>query len=160
MVIVILGVLAAFALPRFADLSTEAKIAKLEAMHGSIKSAAGIATTVAFSQNISNGVLNFEGNNINIAGGHPTAQDGATFQYLIDFSNIALGRPRSYVCQEDWCSRGNQGSLGIPGASSNRNFVVWINGTTFNDNCFVWYHNGYVSGGDNQIASGIVSSGC
>ena len=43
MVIVILGILAAFALPRFADFGTEAKVATLNGAAGSVKSAAAIA---------------------------------------------------------------------------------------------------------------------
>jgi len=160
MVVVILGILSAYALPRFADLGQEAKIAKLNALHGVIKSTAGIVTSVAFSEGIKDGSMNFEGNNVNIAGGHPTAQDNATFRYLIDFSSVGTGKGTAHICQDDWCSRGNQGSLGIAGATSNRNMVIWINGVSFNDNCYVWYHNGFVSGGDNKIASGVVSSGC
>jgi MSHA pilin protein MshA len=43
MVIVILGILAAFALPKFADLSSDAKKASLSGLAGSLKSAAAIA---------------------------------------------------------------------------------------------------------------------
>jgi len=43
MVIVILGILAAFALPRFADFGNEARLAALEGGVGSVKSAASIA---------------------------------------------------------------------------------------------------------------------
>ena len=43
MVIVILGILSAFALPRFADLGTGAKIASLNGLAGALKSAASIA---------------------------------------------------------------------------------------------------------------------
>lgn len=43
MVIVILGILAAFALPRFADFGTDARLAALEGGVGSVKSAAAIA---------------------------------------------------------------------------------------------------------------------
>lgn len=43
MVIVILGILAAFALPRFADLGGEARSATLQGAQGSVKSAAAIA---------------------------------------------------------------------------------------------------------------------
>ncbi|MFO7787205.1 MAG: type II secretion system protein, partial [Halospina sp.] len=42
-VIVILGVLSAFALPRFADLGADARQATLEGAAGSVKSAASIA---------------------------------------------------------------------------------------------------------------------
>ncbi|GLS26753.1 Tfp pilus assembly protein FimT/FimU [Marinibactrum halimedae] len=41
-VIVILGILAAFAIPRFADLSSEARVATLEALRGNVSSAASI----------------------------------------------------------------------------------------------------------------------
>lgn len=43
MVIVILGILAAFALPRFADFGTEARVATLDGAIGSVKSGASIA---------------------------------------------------------------------------------------------------------------------
>ena len=43
MVIVILGILAAFALPRFADLGGDARAATIEGAQGSVKSAAAIA---------------------------------------------------------------------------------------------------------------------
>jgi len=43
MVIVILGILAAFALPRFADLGGEARTASLQGAAGAVKSAASIA---------------------------------------------------------------------------------------------------------------------
>jgi MSHA pilin protein MshA len=43
MVIVILGILAAFALPRFADFGTEARTATIKGAAGSVRSAAAIA---------------------------------------------------------------------------------------------------------------------
>lgn len=43
MVIVILGILSAFALPRFADLGSEAQVASLDGAIGAIKSSAAIA---------------------------------------------------------------------------------------------------------------------
>jgi MSHA pilin protein MshA len=43
MVIVILGILSAFALPRFADLGSEARRATLQGAYGAIKSASSIA---------------------------------------------------------------------------------------------------------------------
>ncbi|HMA99213.1 MAG TPA: prepilin-type N-terminal cleavage/methylation domain-containing protein [Wenzhouxiangella sp.] len=50
-VIVIVGVLAAVALPRFIDLSTEARIAKLEALEGAMLTAASLVNTVAVLEN-------------------------------------------------------------------------------------------------------------
>jgi len=51
MVIVILGILAAVALPRFYDLQTDARVAKMQAALGSIKSAAAIAHSGALVSN-------------------------------------------------------------------------------------------------------------
>ena len=43
MVIVILGILSAFALPKFADLGNDARIASLEGLSGALKSAAAVS---------------------------------------------------------------------------------------------------------------------
>ena len=70
MVIVILGILSAFALPRFADLSGEAELAAAEGALGSAKSASAI-THAAFLATNANPV-DLEGANIGIANGYPT----------------------------------------------------------------------------------------
>jgi MSHA pilin protein MshA len=51
MVIVILGVLSAFALPRFADMSTDARVAELEALKGAMRSAISLVHTKAIIEN-------------------------------------------------------------------------------------------------------------
>lgn len=53
LVIVLLGVLAAFALPRFADLSREARIAALDSVEGTMKSTIGIVKAKARAQGLS-----------------------------------------------------------------------------------------------------------
>lgn len=50
-VIVILGILAAFALPRFADLGSDARVATLQALEGAMRSAAGTAHSLAIVEN-------------------------------------------------------------------------------------------------------------
>ncbi|KXS52417.1 MAG: mannose-sensitive hemagglutinin a [Marinobacter sp. T13-3] len=50
-VIAILGILAAFALPRFADLGSGARIATLEALEGSVRSAVASANSLAIIEN-------------------------------------------------------------------------------------------------------------
>jgi len=54
-VIVILGVLAAVALPRYADLQGKARVSKLQAVAGSIKSAAGVVKASALANGVSCG---------------------------------------------------------------------------------------------------------
>jgi len=74
MVIVILGILAAFALPRFADLTSQARVASIQGIAGAIKSAAGIAR----AQQLANGSaanvsVTLDGTTIAMKGGAPTA---------------------------------------------------------------------------------------
>jgi len=73
MVIVILGILAATALPRFANLTSDARIAKLNAAVGAVKSGSAIAHAVALARGVSGGVVVIEGQNVTMANLYPTA---------------------------------------------------------------------------------------
>jgi MSHA pilin protein MshA len=71
-VIVILGILAAVALPRFMGLEREARIASLKSMGGTMLSAAQMARGVCMARNCApNALLNIEGQNIQFANGFP-----------------------------------------------------------------------------------------
>jgi MSHA pilin protein MshA len=77
MVIVILGILAAFALPRFADLGGDARRATLEGAQGAVKSAAAIAHSKWLAQG-STGDVELEGAAADITmspDGYPTSDD-------------------------------------------------------------------------------------
>lgn len=74
MVIVIFGILAAVALPRFYDLQTEARVAKMQAALGAIKSAAAIAHSSALVSNktaASGESIQMEGATVNLVYGYP-----------------------------------------------------------------------------------------
>lgn len=71
MVIVIIGVLAAFALPRFANLTGDAKAATLNGAAGSIRSAAAIAHSAFLAEGLTNGAVVLEGQNVAMANGYP-----------------------------------------------------------------------------------------
>ncbi len=74
MVIVILGILAAVALPRFYDLQTDARVAKMQAAMGAIKSAAAIAHSGALVSNktaVSGDVIVMEGAKVPLVYGYP-----------------------------------------------------------------------------------------
>jgi MSHA pilin protein MshA len=80
-VIVILGILAAVALPRFMGLEREARIAALKSMGGTMLSAANMAHGVCMAQNCTNGqTLTIEGQQITFAQGYP---NNATVQRLM-----------------------------------------------------------------------------
>ena len=72
-VIVILGILAATALPRFADLGTDAREASLRAARGAVASASSLAHAQSLVRNTPNGTMQMEGQNINMVNGYPDA---------------------------------------------------------------------------------------
>ncbi len=72
-VIAILGILAAFAIPRFVGLEREARVAATLGMSGSVRSAATLAHSMWLAQSV-NPVF-MEGNPINLTNGYPDATD-------------------------------------------------------------------------------------
>lgn len=84
MVIVILGILSAFALPRFADLGGDARSASLEGAAGAMKSAKAIVRSACIAssdcnENAATGEsVTLEGSVINLAFGNPTADVSTT----------------------------------------------------------------------------------
>lgn len=82
-VITILGILAAFAIPRFASLETEARIGVIEGLAGSVRSSAALSHSLWLTQKSPATVL-VEGNLINITNGYPIADD--IDNTLVDFT--------------------------------------------------------------------------
>ncbi len=72
-VIVILGILAAAALPRFTDLSVDARTATLNGLMGSIRSAAAISHATELARGVSGATVTLEGNTVTILNGYPSA---------------------------------------------------------------------------------------
>ncbi|MBV2133434.1 type II secretion system GspH family protein [Pseudomonas sp. MAP12] len=93
MVIVVLGILAAFALPRFADFGGQARTATVEGLAGAMRSAAGIAhaSQVAAGASGSTGVT-IENVPITMIGGYPTADaDGIIAAAQVDGAEVSTG---------------------------------------------------------------------
>ena len=82
MVIVILGILAAFALPRFADLGQEARLASLNGAIGAVRSASAIAHAQALVRNTTNGDITIEGATISQVNAYPDAETIASAAQL------------------------------------------------------------------------------
>ncbi len=75
-VIALLGILAAFAIPRFASLEREARAATTQGLSGSVRSAAAMAHGLFLATGTT--PVNMEGNNIAITNGYPDATDIAS----------------------------------------------------------------------------------
>lgn len=113
MVIVILGILAAFALPRFADLGGDARAAVRQGVLGAMKSASAIAHTKCLADASCDPAarpssVDLEGTTIRMAYGYPDDSDngiGAAAQ-LSDFATQGGGpqrptRPTPYTVTID-----------------------------------------------------------
>ncbi len=89
-VIALLGILAAFAIPRFAGLEHEARSATVLGVSGSIRSAATLAHSLWLSQSIN--PVTMEGNVIDLTEGYPDASDiAATMADLTGFTVAVNG---------------------------------------------------------------------
>jgi len=77
-VIVILGILAATALPKFVDISNDARVASAQGMFGGVQSAAAIAHAAALAQgqNGATGSITMEGTTVNLVNGYPRTAAG------------------------------------------------------------------------------------
>jgi MSHA pilin protein MshA len=73
-VIVILGILAAFAIPRFVNLGSSAKTSAIQGMTGSVRSASALAHSqwLASGSTGTSGTITVDGNPITMLYGYPT----------------------------------------------------------------------------------------
>jgi len=79
MVIVILGILGATALPKFANMAVEARVSALQGVNAAMQSAINIAHAQALLKNQvgDSGAIELEGKKVSLAFGYPTAdKDG------------------------------------------------------------------------------------
>ena len=144
MVIVILGVLAAFAIPRHVSLNTEARISMLNGLQGSVTSAAQIAFMKCIA---SPGCY---GQTAPITG-----PDGTTIGILLNGYPTGKSRTPSWFGLKDWLTvQGNVTLYEI----DNSNAEIWIDGAPTPANCKVHYTEAGTMGSLPTIF--IVTSGC
>ena len=88
-VITILGILAAFAIPRFAALEGQARLTATQGLAGAVRSAAALTHSVWLAQgDPASTTVTMEGQTITLANGYPNA---ATVQNtLVDFTGFAV----------------------------------------------------------------------
>jgi MSHA pilin protein MshA len=86
-VIVILGILAATALPKFADLQADARLAKIDGARGAMNSAAALAHSLQVAQNLaSNADVTLEGVTVSMVNGYPTSSTISIVANLVDYT--------------------------------------------------------------------------
>ncbi|NMP32524.1 prepilin-type N-terminal cleavage/methylation domain-containing protein [Thalassotalea sp. M1531] len=151
-VIVILGVISAVALPKFINLKTDAQIANLKAMKGAIESSLELINAqVLIAPNEFNGSENRytldSGQQIRMRGRLPDGRWNVTFAHLLNFDETA--QVNSNNCNDanlKWCVRqrgqGWFNSRGYSSLGQGRGFVIFPNGNNLNnDRCYIYYMN-------------------
>lgn len=94
MVIVIIGILAAVALPRFANLGQEARYASLQGAHGAAASALAIVhSTALVTPNLpgGNGTVTLEGTPIPVANYYPTNMASLALAAQLSVNDYTIG---------------------------------------------------------------------
>jgi MSHA pilin protein MshA len=89
LVIVILGILAATALPRFVDLSVQARAAALSGLAGGVRSAASLAKATQLARGLAvNASISMDDQTVTMNGRYPTANTGGITAALTDVSGF------------------------------------------------------------------------
>lgn len=102
-VIIILGILAATALPRFVDLSTDARVAGLGGLAGGVRSAASIARATQLAKGYSKGqTIILDNVSIQMSNGYPTAAYiSAALTDVTGFTYSATATAASFAYRAD-----------------------------------------------------------
>jgi len=75
-VIIILGILAATAMPRFLNIQSEARTSSLQAAFGAVRAAAAISHSGYLAQGLTaNGDVNLDGQDVRLCNGYPNAAE-------------------------------------------------------------------------------------
>jgi|GEM_PF-620990 len=144
-VIVMLGILAATAVPKFVNLSQAALEAKLRDMRGKIVSVAIQAHGLAYVEDKLEGVktITVDNQNIEVTAGYPSAFWGGTWIRLLNLESSSTVNGTE-TCNVDWCGRGLQRSLdssGITVTAPTFIFKLMPKGYAYTQACGVYYIN-------------------
>jgi len=166
MVIVILGILSAFALPRFADISTTATISVLQGVAGALHTA---NSQVHLQQILAGDLAGDSSEGINLYGtwvqtsfGFPDGSSGDMLA-LLDIDASIKGAPTNGDCTENaLCVNSRPASSGYSGLSLpstlGRVVIFFPEGYSRSDQCFAYYWFSQTSTAPPEI--GVISSGC
>ena len=157
LVVIILGILVATAAPKFIDLSTDARMATLERMQGSMRSGTKMIYSKAIIQNKTNGADMLEVGSVSISlhSGYPNAGN----RYIVNLNAVNASTDATAICNVELCGRDNQTSIpsGVTATSPGRIGKVFPKRYSWNDECGVYYLN-HADGREAEI--GVETDDC
>lgn len=160
-VIVILGVLAAIAAPKYIDLSSDATSAKIENMEGNLATSLQLILIKKEIQNATN-TVELDAGDITLLGGYPQASAPQMRLWILtDFPSTTWTPNWTTVpCEgSEFCVLGNRPaseSPTVPGLTAGTKVYIWPEGYVLED-CFAYYGN--PNNGDEPV-TGSVTTGC
>ncbi len=122
-VITILGILAAFAIPRFTQLDSQARIAAVTSLGGSLQSAAALAHAQYLASGTAPATVTMDGQSITLTNGYPSAtaagivntlQDTSGFTTVVGATSVTFeknGAPTLLTCSVTYTA---STGLGVP----------------------------------------------
>jgi MSHA pilin protein MshA len=101
MIIVIIGILAAVAIPRFISLQADARAAAVKGMYGAVKSASAMAHATWLAKGTNPASITVEGSTVNIVNGYPAAAAAGGIENAVEFDaadfTFTVGAPATFV---------------------------------------------------------------
>jgi MSHA pilin protein MshA len=120
-VITILGILAAVALPRFTNLQGDARLAKAQAAAGAARAAAALAHGTQIARALAaNANVPMEGVNVTMCNGYPTPDAAG----IIAAAGINQGGATDYTVTSSGASGTDSVTIDVPGATTAANCRV------------------------------------
>ncbi|OGV77740.1 MAG: hypothetical protein A3I83_04830 [Methylotenera sp. RIFCSPLOWO2_02_FULL_45_14] len=120
-VIVILGILAATALPRYTDMQVRARIAKLNGALGAVRAASALAHAQCLAQavpcatNVAAQAINMEGvANVTVVNQYPTANANG----IVAAAGLSTANPADYTVTAGGAAAGNLITVSVPGTTA------------------------------------------
>lgn len=143
-VIVILGILAVTAAPKFIDLQSDARLATLNGMKAAINSAVsltyGKSLVTGVEKNASGSKISINGEEVEVCYGYPCAT-ATKIQGVLDIGDF------------NQCSEGVAGDWCYVENASTKSIDIYIaNGYTANSKCFVTYTESSAAGSAPKVA--------
>ena len=143
-VIVILGVLAVVAAPRFVNLTDDARFAQLTKLASDLRASSNLVYAKAVIDGQTDAGVTVDtdigGVIIRTNSGYPIANFNTSIRYLINLDTAEFTASTT-VCDVDWCGRGNQTSGPGGLTTTGRISKLFPRGYTYNDQCGVAYIN-------------------
>lgn len=161
-VIVILGVLSATVVPKFVDLSRDARIATLQGIKAALSSTSMLVQLQSKVENIVDGSIEMNGDTVTVDNGYISGHWNNAWRYALNIGQEIAFTATDETCTVNAiCGVGYQSTItGLPSSltlTGERGLVLlWFEGDLLSDLCYAFYYNP----GDGEPTTGIVDDGC